>query len=132
MVFNNIQLFPSYEVNEHQKLSTRGWVFSPKFLAQGKTSRGLTTWYSPHMKAITVLFCRIQQNNFRYRKCNYGIELEFSTHFRLSGVVDKVTTYYLPLHHIYVWVVHQVISLVFRKTSKLSYYFYIVKKICKV
>ena len=54
-----------------------------------KTSRVLTTWCSPHMKEIYVLLYRNyskmpktclsffrsrQQNNFRYRKQNYGTE----------------------------------------------------------
>ena len=68
-------------------------VVNPRALAQGKTTfRWLTTWCSPHMKAITVLiyrnyskifitnlnvlFCRRQRNNFRYRKYNYGTGLE--------------------------------------------------------
>ena len=35
---------------EHRKLSTRGWLFSPRVLHQGKTiSRELTTQCSPHM-----------------------------------------------------------------------------------
>jgi hypothetical protein len=53
----------------------------------------------------------------------------FSTHFGMSGIVDRVTTYCFPLHYICLCcspgcLPHQQI---FSKTSKLSYYFYMVK-----
>ena len=50
----------------------------------------------------------------------------FSTHFRFSGVVNHVTTCCLSLQYICLGCPprHQI----FRKTSKLSYYFHIVKK----
>ena len=114
---------------------------------QGKTtSRGLTTCCSPHMKAITVLLyrkyskmfitwiviCRRQQNNFRYSKYNYGSGLKkiFSTHFLLSGIVDRATTYYLPLYYICFdrlpgYLPHKQI---FRETSKLSLIFLLYSK----
>ena len=109
----NIQVLPKYEVNiESCQLSGK------------TTSRGLTTWCSHHMKVITVLVyrnyskmfitwifvCRRQQNNFRYRKYNYGTKLKqngFWTHFRLSVVVSPSALYFL-----YVWVVYRVVSLV--------------------
>ena len=78
-------------------------------------------------------FSRRQQNNFWYKKKNYGTGLKkngFSTHFRLLGVVDWATTYSLPLHYICLgcplgcFPRHHI----FCKTSKLSYYFYIVNK----
>jgi hypothetical protein len=50
-----------------------------------------------------IFFCNRQQNNFWYRKYNYGTELKkthrFAIHFQLSRVVDRATTYCLPLHY---------------------------------
>ena len=58
----------------------------------------------------------------------------FSTHFRLSGIVDRVTTYCLPLHYICLGCSLGCLPRlqIFSKTSKLSYYFYIVQKIYMV
>jgi hypothetical protein len=82
---------------------------------------------------LNALFCRTQQNDFWNRKYNYGTRLKkhgFSTHFQLLGVVDRVTTYRLPLHYTCLGyspgcLPHQQIL---RKTFELYYYFYIVKK----
>ena len=75
---------PSYDVNI-VSCKPEGWLFSPR--AREKTiSGGLTTWWLPHMKAITVLlyrnfgdvynlnvlFCRRQHNNFWHNKYNHG------------------------------------------------------------
>ena len=51
-------------------------------------------------------------------------------HFLLSGVVDLVTTYCLPLHYICLGCPQDCspCHTIFCKTSKLSYYFYIVKR----
>ena len=80
------------------------------------TSQGLTTWCSPHIKAINVL---LYWNYKMFKNLNV----------LLSWVVDQATIYYcLPLHNIYLgcplctFPLHQI----FPKTSKLSYYFYIV------
>jgi hypothetical protein len=79
------------------------------FPREKTTSRGLTIWCSPHTKAITALLYRKysgmfynlnvmfwrKQNNFRYRKCNYGTGLH-KTNFRWSGVSMN---YCLPVHY---------------------------------
>ena len=53
----------------------------------------------------------------------------FTTHFRLSWAVDQATTYYLPLPYICLSCSPCCLlpRQIFSKTSKLSYYFYIVK-----
>jgi len=99
---------------EHRMLSTWGGLFT----------RGLTTWCSPHR-------CFVEDN-----KIIFVIEKTitkksvFSTHFRLLGVVDHVTTYCLPLHYIRLGCPPGCLlrRQIFCKTSKLSYYFYIVNK----
>ena len=111
---------------------------------QKTTSQVLTIWCAPHMKAITVLLYRNYSNMFKtwmccfvednkiisgFRKYNFWTRLKkngFSTRFRLSGVVDRATDNLLSPSTLYVWIVHRVVSLVI--TSKLSCYFYIVKK----
>jgi hypothetical protein len=71
---------------------------------------------------LNVFFCRRQQINFQHRKYNYGTGLKknyaFSSHFRLSGVTDRATTYCFPLHHI---------CLGCSPGCLPRYYFYIVK-----
>ena len=120
-----------------------------KALSLGKTtSKRLTIWRLPHIKTITVLlyqnystlkrfknlnalFCKRQQNNFWYRKYNYRTRLKnphrFSTQFRLSGAVDRATTYCLLLHYI-ICLGGLLRQQIFPKTSELFYYFHIVKK----
>ena len=110
---------------EHRKLSPRGKA----------TSERLTTWYSSHVKANTVLlywnysemfntwlFCFVVENKLIQRKYNYGTRIEnkhaFSIHFRVWGVVDRVKTYCLLLHYMYVWVVQRVVSLVSKFSIK--------------
>jgi hypothetical protein len=54
--YDNIQLFPSYEL-DIESWQPDGACYPPRSLAQGRTtSRGLTTWWSPHMKIIIVLY----------------------------------------------------------------------------
>ena len=111
-----IQLLPSYEVSI-ESCKILGGSFPEGVRSREKTSRALTSWFSPHIATITVLlyrnyskmfriwlfFCNRQQNNFWYRKCNYGTELEkthrFAIRFQLSRVVDRATIYCLPLHY---------------------------------
>ena len=101
------------------------------------TSEKLTTWCSPHMKAITVLlyrnysmifmtwmFCFTEDNKIISRIENTITETDwtkngFSIQFRSSGVVDRATTYCYPLTCICLGCRprHQI----FRKTSELSY-----------
>jgi hypothetical protein len=83
-------------------------VVNPRALAQGKTTfRWLTTWCSPHMKAITVLiyrnyskmfitwmFCFAEDNEIISGIENTITEPDWkktglSTHFLLSGVADR-------------------------------------------
>ena len=75
---------------EHRKLWTRGKTIS----------QGLTTWYSPHMKATTILlyrnyskrfktwlFCFVVDNKLIYRKYNYGTGLKITWIFNTLSVV---------------------------------------------
>ena len=120
----------------HRKLSTLERLFSLGLKSSVKTtSRGLTTWCSPHMKAITVyfntwIFCFAEDSKIisgientlteSYWKKNW-----FSTHFRFSKVVDRATTccsprdnLFISLYIIYLWVVHRVVSLVSKFSVK--------------
>ena len=48
--------------------------------------------YCSYIVNMDFLCCRRQQNNFRYIRYNYGTGLNkngFSTHFRLSWIVDR-------------------------------------------
>ena len=106
----------------------------------------MTTWCSPHMKTITVSLYRNYSkmvitcfaaedtnNNFRYGKYNYGTWLKknpaWSTHVRLSGVVDRATTNCFPLHYISLRCSQPIFSLVsnFFVKHPNCHYFYIVK-----
>jgi len=113
-------------------------------------SQGLTTWCSPHMKAITVLLYRNYPKMFISWMFCFAEELisgientimepdwkkthGFSTHFRLSGVVDWAI---VSLYVIYVGgcslgcLPNQQI---FRKITELYNYIYMYSKIlCKV
>ena len=75
---------------------------------------------------MNVIFFRRQQNNFRYRKYNYGIELDFQHTPGFQGL----QTGRQPIFHfciIHVWVILPR-KQILRKTSKLSCYFYILQK----
>ena len=119
-------LLPSYEVNiESCQENNLSRVDNLMFTSYEGNNYFIKTWM--------FCFSRRQQNNFWYKKKNYGTGLKkngFSTHFRLLGVVDWATTYSLPLHYICLgcplgcFPRHHI----FCKTSKLSYYFYIVNK----
>ena len=84
---------------------------------------------------ISWMFCFVEDNKIiSGKKIQLRNRTEkkhrFSTHFRLSRVVDWATTYWFTLHNIYLgrspcYLLRQQI---FRKTSKFSFYFYIVKK----
>ena len=90
---------------------------------------------------ITCFAAEDTNNNFRYGKYNYGTWLKkkpaWSTHVRLSGVVDRATTNCRPVDNqlfpstLYIFALFTTDLFTrqqfFRKTSKLSYYFYIVK-----
>ena len=117
-------------------------VVNPRALAQGKiTSQWSTTWCSSHMKAITIslnwnysnmfitwMFCFAEDNKIISGIENTIMEPDWKKHgiskyFQLSGVVDRATTYCLPLHYICFGcsqgcLPHQQI---FQKTSELSY-----------
>ena len=80
---------------------------------------------------LNVLFCRRQQNNFRYREYNYRTgwkTIRFSTDFRLSRLADRAITYCLAQHYICLSCSSGCLPrhTIFRKTSELYYYFYIV------
>jgi hypothetical protein len=104
---------------KHRKLSTRGRLMSPCALNNPKktTSRGLTTWCSPHMKVITVLLYR----NFSKMLSNSNVlfcrrkitEQETNVHHTsgcqwLYSGRQPIIFFYI----IYVWIIHRIVSLV--------------------
>ena len=119
-VCNNIQLLPSW--GEHWKFSKWGWYF----FQEKTTPRELTTKCSPHVKVITVLLYQIYSKMFNtWMLCFSEDKLIISCieNTITLPIVDWVTTYCFPLHYISGCLLRQQI---FRNTSKLSYYFYIV------
>jgi hypothetical protein len=111
---------------EHRKLSIRGLLFYPKVLDRGKTtSRGLTPWSSPHMNAIAVLLYWNYSKMFR----NLNVLLYRRLYIGRQLVCRPVTTYCLHLFYICLACSSgcHARQQNFRKTSKLSYYLYIVK-----
>ena len=79
------------------------------------------------------MFCLAEDHKIIFGIENASSEwrkTRFSTHFRLSGVVDRAITYCLLPHITYVWVVRGVISLLsnfFVKYPNLPYYCYSVR-----
>ena len=97
---------------------------------------------------MNILFCRRQQNNFRYRKYTYRIILKKKLIFNTLPVFKgcrpgdnllftKGQPFYFPLHYISLGCSPGCLprQQIFRKTSKLSYYFIVCglfewKQIC--
>jgi hypothetical protein len=103
-------------------------VVNTRDLVRGKTTcRGLITWCSPHMKAITVLLYRSYSMMFMIWMITFAEDNKIISSieniitepgFRLSGVVDRTTTYWLPLHYICLGCIHRVVSLVNKFSEK--------------
>ena len=106
----------------------------------------MTTWCSPHMKTITVSLYRNyskmfitcfaaedSNNNFRYGKYNYGTWLKITRMVNTRPIVRSCRPGYHQLFPstLYIFALFTTDLFTrqhfFRKTSKLSYYFYIVK-----
>ena len=122
-------------------------VVNTRDSVRGKTtSRGLIAWCSPHMKAITVLLYRSYSMRFMTWMITFAEDNNIISSieniiteqgFRLSGVVDRTTTYWLPLHYICLGCPPGCLprQQIFRKKpSELSSYFYIhcSENICRV
>jgi hypothetical protein len=103
-IWCNIQVLPSYQMNFES--------FQPQV---GCFPRGLIIWCSPHVKTITVYYTETtlrcwwlewerQQSNFRDKKkiiMEPDLKNRCSSHFLLSVIFYRVTTYCLPLHYIF-------------------------------
>jgi len=121
VVFNNIQLLPLYEVNigSCQPVGVFPEVFSPRENNLSRVDNLIFTSYEGHncfiipkllydVYDLNVLFCRRQQNNFQYRKDNYGTGFPVVRGCRQDDRVSPVRK--------------------FSEKNELFYYFYIVKK----
>jgi hypothetical protein len=67
---------------EHRKLSTRGWLYSTRASARGKTtSQGLTSWYSTDLRTFAHLFLKL----FHYQRMPWRNLIKLAIVLKISN-----------------------------------------------